>query len=153
MTTYNKFQKDLSTGHFYEERSLLYLDYDEHKFIEGYFKEYDLEIIKDGKTIKIEVKSDKRASRTGNLAIEYECNDKPSGITSSTADYWIYFIVFEDHEEVYKVPLDKLRKIAKKCHKVSGGDNNLSRMYLVPKVKLCDYLINNKKEVKSKEDE
>jgi len=142
MTTYNKFQKDLETGHFYEKRSLLYLDYDDHKFINGYFKEYDLELTKDGKLIKIEVKSDKQASRTGNLAIEYECNNKPSGITSSTADFWIYFIVFDDHEEVYKVPLEKLRRIAKKCRKVSGGDGNLSRMYLVPKNKLCKYLIN-----------
>lgn len=147
MATYNKFQKDLETGHYYEERSLLYLDYDTVEHKKGYFKEYDLEIVKDGKTITIEVKSDKQASRTGNLAIEYECNNKPSGITSSTADFWIYFIVFEDHEEVYKVSLEKLKKIAKKCRKVSGGDNMLSRMYLVPKNKLSKYLINFKNKI------
>ena len=80
-----KFMRDLARGHIYEKRSLLYLDYDEYKFMEGYHKEYDLEITKDNKKIKVEVKSDKQASHTGNLAIEYECNNKPSGITSSTA--------------------------------------------------------------------
>jgi hypothetical protein len=145
MATYDKFKHQLARGHFYEKRSLLYLDYDDHKIIQGYHKEYDLEIIKDGKKITIEVKSDRQASWTGNLAIEYECKDKPSGITSSTADYWIYFIVFEDYEEVYKISLEKLRKIAKTCKKVIGGDNNASKMFLIPKVKLCNYLIKSQK--------
>ena len=137
----NKFQKDLATGQEYEKRSLLYLDYDTYKFIEGYFKEYDLEITKDGLKTTIEIKSDKQASLTGNLAIEYECNKKPSGISTTTADFWIYFIVYDriidgvnhSREECYKIPTDELRKLVKKCHKVSGGDGNRSRMYLLKK--------------------
>lgn len=131
----NKFQKDLATGQEYEKRSLLYLDYDTYKFIEGYFKEYDLEITKDGVKTTIEVKSDKQASLTGNLAIEYECNKKPSGISTTTADFWIYFIVFpeEDKEEVYKIPLEDLKNLIKGCRQVSGGDGYRSRMYLLPK--------------------
>ena len=144
----NKFQKDLATGHEYEKRSLLYLHYDTHKFIQGYHKEYDLEIIKDGKKIKIEVKSDKQASLTNNLAIEYECNKKPSGITSTTADYWVYFIVFEDREECYKIPTEELKELVKDCKQVSGGDGQRSRLYLINKSIVKDYLINfkNKKD-------
>ena len=140
----NKFEKDLATGQEYEKRSLLYLDYDTHKFIQGYHKEYDLEITKDGKKITVEVKSDKQASLTGNLAIEYKCNKKPSGITTTTADFWIYFIVYEDKNECYKIPTEELRNLVKNCHKVSGGDGNRSRMYLLKKSAVSDYLINFK---------
>jgi hypothetical protein len=140
----NKFQKDLATGHVYEKRSLLYLHYDTHKFIQGYHKEYDLEIINDGKRITIEVKSDKQASLTNNLAIEYECNKKPSGITSTTADYWVYFIVFEDREECYKIPTEELKKLVKDCKQVSGGDGQRSRLYLINKSIVKDYLIQPK---------
>ena len=144
----NKFQKDLKTGHEYEKRSLLYLDYDTHEFIKGYHKEYDLEIIKDDKKITIEVKSDKQASLTGNLAIEYKCNKKPSGITSTTADFWVYFIVYSDREECYKIPTEELKELVKGCKKVSGGDGMRSRMYLLNKSIVQKYLINfkNKKD-------
>jgi len=142
----DKFQKDLATGHEYEKRSLLYLDYDEYEFKEGYFKEYDLIITKNGKKTTIEVKSDKQASLTGNLAIEYKCSGKPSGITSTTADYWIYFIVYEDKEECYKIPTEELRKIVKtQGRKVSGGDGNRSRLYLVNKSLVSEFLVKPKK--------
>lgn len=139
--TSTKFEKDLKTGHLYEQRSLLYLEYDEYKIMEGYFKEYDIEIIKNNEIIKIEVKSDKQAALTGNLAIEYECNNKKSGIASSTADFYIYFIVFDNYEEVFKIPLDELKKIVKKCKKTTGGDGNRSKMYLLPKKIVENYLI------------
>ena len=140
----NKFKKDLATGHKYEKKCLEYLDYDTVEHMKGYFKEYDLIITKDGKETKIEVKSDKQASKTGNLAIEYECNNKPSGITSSTADYWIYFIVYpeEKREECFKIPIDHLKNIIKTCRKVSGGDGMRSRLYLVKKSLVEKYLIN-----------
>ncbi len=142
--TYTKFKKDLQTGHFYEKKCLEYLDYDTVEHKKGYFKEYDLIITKDGKETKIEVKSDKQASKTGNLAIEYECNNKPSGITSSTADYWIYFIVYpeEKREECFKIPIDDLKNIVETCRQVSGGDGMRSRLYLVKKSLVEKYIVN-----------
>jgi hypothetical protein len=140
--SYSKFKKDLQTGHFYEKKCLEYLDYDSVKHMEGYFKEYDLIITKDGKETKIEVKSDKQGSRTGNLAIEYECNNKPSGITTTEADYWIYFIVHPDREEVFKIPIEDLRDLVKDCRKVSGGDGMRSRLHLVQRRLVEKYLIN-----------
>ena len=139
----SKFQKDLKQGKKYEKIALDYLDYDSVKHMEGKFKEYDFIITKDDLFTKIEVKSDRQASQTNNLAIEYECN-KPSGITASTADYWIYFIVFEDRDECYKIPTNELKEIVKSCKKVSGGDNNVSKMYLVNKKLITKYLINIK---------
>ena len=128
---YNKFEKDLAQGKKYEVESLNHLDYDTYEMKEGYFKEYDLTIFKDGTPTKIEVKSDRQASSTGNMAIEYECKNKPSGLSATKADYWIYFVVHKDKDECYKIPTDELRELVKDCRKVRGGDNYMSRMYLL----------------------
>ena len=41
---------------------------------------------------KVEVKTDYKATRTGNLFIEYESRGKASGLSTSTADYWAFII-------------------------------------------------------------
>jgi hypothetical protein len=146
----SKFQKQLANGNIYEMRSLMYMEHDTYEQKQGKFKPYDLIITKDGIETKIEVKSDRQAGKTGNMAIEYECNGKPSGITSTEADYYIYFIIYSDdiqedgtpREECYKIPIKRLIKIAKECRKVRGGDGNRSCMYLVHKSLVQKYLIN-----------
>ena len=146
----NKFQKQLANGNIYEMRSLMYMEHDTYEQKQGKFKPYDLIITHKSKTYKIEVKSDRQAGRTGNMAIEYECNNKPSGITSTEADFYIYFIIYMDdiqedglpREECYKIPIKKLIKIAEKCRNVRGGDGNRSCMYLVNKSLVQKYLIN-----------
>ena len=138
--SFQKFNEQLSQGQKYEKKCLEYLEYDTVVHKEGYFKEYDLVINKDGVDIKIEVKSDRQASRTGNLAIEYECNKKPSGITSTEADYWIYFIVYPDRDECYIIPIEKLRELVKSCHKVRGGDGMRSKMFLLNKEKVKEFI-------------
>ena len=140
----SKFQNQLSQGRRYEKKCLEYLEYDSVKHMKGYFKEYDLIFTKDDEKIKIEVKSDRQASKTGNLAIEYECNKKGSGITTTEADYWIYFIVHPDRDECYKIPIEDLRDLVKTCIKVSGGDGMRSRLYLLNKSKIQNYLVEQK---------
>jgi len=106
--------------------------------------------INKGEITKIEVKSDRQAGRTGNLCIEYECNGKPSGITSTEADYYMYFIVYAKEkdaeglprEECYNIPVDELKQIVKSCKKVRGGDGDRSLMYLLNKSLVQQYLIN-----------
>ena len=39
---------------------------------------------------KIEVKSDKQAWKTGNIFVEDSCNGKPSGISTTEAEFWAY---------------------------------------------------------------
>ena len=135
------FKQDLIQGHIYELKSLNYLEYDTYIHDKAYRKEYDLIIIKDDKQIKIEVKSDKQASKTGNLAIEYECNNKPSGITSTEADFWMYFVVFEDRDECYKIPIEDLRREVSDCKRVAGGDGMRARMYLLRIKNIQKYLV------------
>ena len=85
---------------------------------------------------KIEVKSERdKWQKTGNIAIEYECYGKPSGISSTEADYWFHNLCIGDDTFctlVFKV--DNLKKLINKLdykRSVSGGDHNASRMYLL----------------------
>lgn len=51
-------------------------------------KGFDLRIGSLNRTF--EVKNDLLAERTGNIAIEFECRGRPSGLAATTADYWVY---------------------------------------------------------------
>ena len=85
---------------------------------------------------KVEVKSERDMwMKTGNIAIEYDCWNKPSGIKATESDYWFHNLCIGDEEYctlVFKT--DTLRKIVDKLDyfkTVSGGDNNASKMFLV----------------------
>ena len=92
---------------------------------------------------KIEVKSERDVwKRTGNIAIEYECYGKPSGINATEADYWFHNLcVGEDVYATLVFKTENLKKIIDSLERkvsVSGGDHNASRMYLVSLQKLFD---------------
>ena len=92
---------------------------------------------------KIEVKSERDVwKRTGNIAIEYECYGKPSGINATEADYWFHNLcVGEDIYATLIFKTENLKKIIDSLERkvsVSGGDHNASRMYLVSLQKLFD---------------
>ena len=85
---------------------------------------------------KIEVKSERGMwMKTGNIAVEYESWNKPSGIRATESDYWFHNLCVGDNEfctlvfktDVLKTIVDKLDYFKT----VSGGDNNASKMYLV----------------------
>ena len=90
---------------------------------------------------KIEVKSERGMwMKTGNIAVEYESWNKPSGIRATESDYWFHNLCVGDNEictlvfktDVLKTIVDKLDYFKT----VSGGDNNASKMYLVNLQKL-----------------
>jgi len=90
---------------------------------------------------KIEVKSERNMwARTGNIAIEYECYGKPSGISSTESDYWFHNLCIGDDTFatlVFDVPsLKHIIDNLDEKRTVSGGDNGASRMYLVNLQKL-----------------
>jgi len=132
------FIEDLKFGNSYEKKALEYLKYSNVEFSKGCFKPYDFII--DGKT-KYEVKSDRLGYKTGNLAIEYSCNDKPSGISTTEADYWMYFIISNNKIDCYKIPVTDLYNLIKDCRKVKGGDGYKSKMVLLPISKCQKYLL------------
>ena len=90
---------------------------------------------------KIEVKSERDVwQKTGNIAIEYECYGKPSGINATESDYWFHNLCIGD-ETFATIVFDtnSLKRIIANLdskRSVSGGDNNAARMYLLNLQKL-----------------
>jgi hypothetical protein len=86
---------------------------------------------------KIEVKYDKIASRTGNIAIEFESRGKPSGISITEADYYCYIIANTKCDDIYMlIAVHKLKKLCRayflnNCIK-EIGDNNTSKAVIIP---------------------
>ena len=90
---------------------------------------------------KIEVKSEKGMwMKTGNICIEYESWNKPSGIRATESDYWFHNLCVGDNEFCTLVfDTNMLRTIVNELDSfktVSGGDHNASRMFLVNLQKL-----------------
>ena len=90
---------------------------------------------------KIEVKTERgQWHKTGNIAIEYSCWSKPSGINVTKADYWFHRLNFGNENYMTLVfEVDKLKEIVKNCKgkkSIQGGDHKAARMWLIPLEKL-----------------
>lgn len=88
-------------------------------------------------TGKLEVKTDFRAYKTGNLAIEIECHGKPSGIQTSEADWWLFNIRIPNAEPMMVIiSLSRLKKLVSRHlhmnHHVMGGDKKASKLVIIP---------------------
>ena len=85
---------------------------------------------------KIEVKTERDWwAKTGNIAIEVECNGKPSGISVTKCDYWIHVLAIGKKDYCKLVfPIDRIKKLTKKYKDRSRmlGDRNASKCILIP---------------------
>lgn len=97
--------------------------------------DYDIKMIKE---YTYEVKTDrynKFKKETTNMFIETYCNGKPSGVSSSKADYFVYF--FPDINELYLIKMDDLRKMlydgSKAIYYSGAGDRNKVNGFLIDK--------------------
>ena len=84
----------------------------------------------------VEVKSDLKAMATGNLFIEYESRGQPSGIATSQADYWCFYIghlfIIIESDTLKSIVRPKLGTRAD----LRGGDNNTSKGILLPLIEI-----------------
>lgn len=95
--------------------------------------DYDLLVKQKERQFTIEIKEDFMVAKTNNLAIEYECRGKPSGISVSKADYYLFKCNFEEPIYLILKTEDIINSINKKEYKkdVIGGDKNSNtKMYL-----------------------
>lgn len=141
----NNFEKDLLFGQSYEKLLIPLMSMTKYKSPIGLFKGYDIVDLSDEENpLFFEVKADKMAHKTGNIAIEFECFNKRSGIETSTADYWAVFVVINEKQyNLYMIPRNEIIKmiINKKYFKiVDGGDYNRSKMYLFKLEEFKNYL-------------
>ena len=90
----------------------------------GQVAEQALAQIFEGK--KVEVKRDRKARLTGNIFVEFESRGKPSGISTSEADYWCFVI----EETFILITATRLKEIVEPLKGTDkerrGGDNNTS---------------------------
>ena len=142
MTT---FFRDLAKGEDVERKVLHYIQtkYPQAYKIEGYFKDYDIYIpeIKKG----IEVKSDLMSKDTGNIVVEIEFDNKPSALSTTKADYWIWYdgdyLTFFEPKDIHRCIKDNnlyYRKF------IGKGDVKEKKAYLIKKDMLYKYAITKK---------
>jgi hypothetical protein len=92
----------------------------------------------------IEVKRDSWIYKSGNIAIEFESRNKPSGIAKSEADYWCFIFSggYED-EIMVLIKSTRLKNICREYYKLgkikSMGDNNTSKAVLIPVTEILKY--------------
>jgi hypothetical protein len=142
-----KWEACLEQGLYYERELLKYIKYDSYETSEdkGLFLDWDIKTLYNNKEETYEVKSDEISSRTGNICVEYASSGKPSGITSTKADYWVNFSLFPTRYELHIIPIDILREMIKNKQYVrscKGGTGMRSEMYLISKASLAGYKIN-----------
>lgn len=108
-----KFYKDLKDGELGERIVAQHFKSLGFEIVE-YNKDirWDIKLRKDGIERTFEIKTDRWEIFnyvTNNMFIEANCNGKPSGISATQADYFIYF--FPDYELAYMIKVDNLKKL------------------------------------------
>lgn len=106
----NTFRQDLALGEFWELEAVKKMSPDTYLKMEGKFSYFDYITVKDNVITLIEVKSDRWASKTGNIAIECISSGKASGIQLTQAHYWMY-VVIDKEPEFYKIPVPILKDL------------------------------------------
>lgn len=125
-----QFDLDLIVGHDFEQFVLWFVrkKYPKASGVEGFFPWYDIYVPERNK--HIECKFDRMSKKTGNLAIEYECRGKKSGISTTDANIWA--IGYYDKEwKMMMVPVEILKGACQNKFSVTGGDDGAAKMYLL----------------------
>lgn len=129
------FTADLKFGQIFQELTKKLVGEKVIHSPDGNFKPYDFktEWVEDEKTgnTTYEVKADRLGHKWGSFYIEFECNGKPSGLSTTEADYWWYYIVKDNYYMAWEIPTKTLRDSIStaKCVK-SGGDGGRSKGYI-----------------------
>jgi hypothetical protein len=100
----------LEFGNKWQKKAIEALGLNNVRVMPGKFEEFDVVSVEDGKIIFREFKADRLASKTGNMAIEFNHKGNPSGIAKSLADFWNYVIVYEKVAVVYDIPTSVLKE-------------------------------------------
>lgn len=113
---------------------------------EGTAAERLVKEILSGERGTVEVKREWYVSSSGNVAIEFKCRRRPSGIATSTATWWAFVLDGPKygHEVVILIKRARLRDLAREFYKKGswkpGGDDSASRMVLIPVEELVKWV-------------
>lgn len=96
------------------------------------------------KEIKFEIKTDKYAN-TGNLAFEYKDNGVESGVFTTTAEYFIYFMPRFETDNIYIIKSEKLKNLLSEekwnIYFHYGGDIGKTLNFIIPKNEFDSHFI------------
>ena len=125
------FKKDLKAGKIVEEEvcSIIKAKYPKAYVIDGYCPGYD--IVVPEIDLKVEVKRDEKSHFTGNYVVETEFDGKPSGLTTTESEWW----VFVDKEVFIFITIESLRYLVgdyKEVKFIGKGDTQEKKAYLIP---------------------
>ena len=84
----------------------------------------------------IEVKRDLKALDTGNVFVEYMSRGKPSGLSTTEADWYCFNLGKKYHIVKTKELKNMCRELYKTKRDIRGGDSNTSKGILLPIIKL-----------------
>lgn len=92
---------------------------------------YDILAEIQNRKYSFEIKEDFMSWKTGNVALEFECRGKPSGIEISQADFYIYKIHGKKGIRFYLFKTNSLKKMVDRkefFRVVNGGDEGSNSM-------------------------
>jgi hypothetical protein len=161
-----KFNDQLKIGQIYELLTIDLLNITEYETTQdkGVFKKYDVFGNYEEKLSKLEVKTDGQVIKYSNLFIEFSTgfgkDEVPSGISTSEADYLVYYArkfnkkvnnkeIFDELNpprfyRYYVIPMKVLNNFIKKHRHTlevkRGGDNYKSSGYIIPEKHFHKYL-------------
>ena len=71
-------------------------------------------------------------AKTGNTFVEFESRGNPSGIATTYSDHWVV-LFYKENKLCFSItlPIENMKKIARKGQLIKGGDENTSRGMLV----------------------
>ena len=131
---------DLKLGNEYQRKFISLITYDSISVPPGKFKDYDIAVMRGAERTLYEIKADRKALTTGNIVIEFMCNNQRSGISTTVADFWVYFVVGSGM--FYLIPTDDIKQAIdenKYTKIIKGGDGWRSQMYVFPAQVFQDY--------------
>jgi len=148
------FKERLKEGAFGEKQIAQHLikkGWDIIEISEGDFKEWDIKASINGEIKTFEVKTNYyeiKKRRHHMTVIETKSNGVPSGLSVTTADYYVLYYPFEDFFYIERTEVIKEMIESGIYNKVIGGRNDLSIMYQIPRT---DYI--HKKELNFNRDD
>jgi hypothetical protein len=102
-------------------------------------RERELARILGDRDVKIELKSETwQWEQTGNICIEYQCDGKPSGISTTEADFWVHELRRDGQTLCYLMfPIERLKELARLAyadgrHRKGGGDDGRFNTVILP---------------------
>lgn len=140
------FKKDLQDGEEGEMMMSVYLSIGHGLKFVNYNKDFKYDILmmntEKNEEVKIEVKTDYYVdddNDTGNMAVEIRHNKKPSGISTTKSDVFLYYFRNLQRDNVWMLKSDSLRKLIKdnisSLKRVKGGDTGSTELILIPREK------------------